>query len=162
MQQLPGIGPFYSALIVVRACGLTDVLPDEPHVANGRRLYGRSMTDGEFAELAEAGDPSEPGWRCCCGCPQTLGQTWPVPEGDTVWRSCRRLHAILAGQVLTRTEFRVPTLATTDLAGVTVLEVVPRGKHQLFRFDNDYTLHTHFRMDGTWRTFPRGRALDRW
>ena len=51
----------------------------------------------------------------------------------------------------------MPTLATTDLAGVTVLEVVPRGKHQLFRFDNDYTLHTHFRMDGTWRTFPRGR-----
>ena len=81
-----------------------------------------------------------------------------MPEGDTVWRSCRRLHAVLAGQVLTKTEFRVPTLATTDLAGVTVLEVVPRGKHQLFRFDNNYTLHTHFRMDGTWRTFPRGRA----
>ena len=32
-----------------------------------------------------------------------------------------------------------------------------RGKHQLFRFDNDYTLHTHFRMDGTWRIYPRGR-----
>jgi endonuclease VIII len=80
-----------------------------------------------------------------------------VPEGDTVWRSCQRLHRTLAGQKLTKTEFRVPTLATTDLAGVGVLEVRPRGKHQLFRFDNGYTLHTHFRMDGTWRIFGRGR-----
>jgi endonuclease-8 len=80
-----------------------------------------------------------------------------VPEGDTVWRSCRRLHAVLAGQRLTRSEFRVPQLAGTDLAGVEVLEVVSRGKHQLFRFGNGWTLHTHFRMDGTWRTFPRGR-----
>ncbi len=80
-----------------------------------------------------------------------------LPEGDTVWRSCRRLHAVLAGQRLTKAEFRVPTLAVTDLAGVTVLDVVSRGKHQLFRFDNGYTLHTHFRMEGTWRTFPRGR-----
>ena len=29
LQELPGIGPFYSALVVVRACGLTDVLPTE-------------------------------------------------------------------------------------------------------------------------------------
>ena len=32
-----------------------------------------------------------------------------------------------------------------------------RGKHQLFRFANDFTLHTHFRMDGAWRIYPRGR-----
>ena len=80
-----------------------------------------------------------------------------MPEGDTVWRSCRRLNQVLGGQELTSTEFRVPALATTDLAGVRVEEVVSRGKHQLFRFGNGYTLHTHFRMDGTWRTFPRGR-----
>ncbi len=54
---LPGIGPFYSALIVVRACGLADVLPDEPHVREAaERLYERSLTDAEFTELAE-------GWR---------------------------------------------------------------------------------------------------
>ncbi len=81
-----------------------------------------------------------------------------MPEGDTVWRACRRLHQALAGRELTDTEFRVPALATTDLAGVTVDEVVSRGKHQLFRFGNGYTLHTHFRMDGTWRTFARGRT----
>ena len=80
-----------------------------------------------------------------------------MPEGDTVWRACQRLNEVLAGRELTRCEFRVPALAATDLTGVTVREVVSRGKHQLFRFDNDFTLHTHFRMDGTWRIFPRGR-----
>ncbi len=81
-----------------------------------------------------------------------------MPEGDTVWRACQRLHQVLAGRVLTRCEFRVPTLATTDLTGVTVNEVVSRGKHQLFRFSDGYTLHTHFRMEGTYRIYPHGRA----
>jgi endonuclease-8 len=81
-----------------------------------------------------------------------------VPEGDTVWRSCQRLNEALAGQRLVRTQFRVPSLATTDFAGVKIVEVVSRGKHQLFRFENGYTLHTHFRMDGTWRIFPHGRS----
>ncbi len=51
----------------------------------------------------------------------------------------------------------MPSLATTDLTGVGVREVVSRGKHQLFRFANELTLHTHFRMDGTWRIYPTGR-----
>lgn len=80
-----------------------------------------------------------------------------MPEGDTVWRSCQRLNEALAGRVLARCELRVPQLATTDLTGVEVLAVVSRGKHQLFRFGNGWTLHTHFRMDGTWRIFARGR-----
>ncbi|HEX8510984.1 MAG TPA: DNA-formamidopyrimidine glycosylase family protein [Propionibacteriaceae bacterium] len=80
-----------------------------------------------------------------------------MPEGDTVWRACQRLNAVLAGQVLTRTEFRVPALATTDLGGVTVEEVMSRGKHQLFRLGNECTLHSHFRMDGAWRIYARGR-----
>jgi endonuclease-8 len=64
---------------------------------------------------------------------------------------------VLAGRELARSEFRVPTLATTDLTGVAVREVVSRGKHQLFRFANDLTLHTHFRMEGAWRIYARGR-----
>jgi endonuclease-8 len=77
-----------------------------------------------------------------------------MPEGDTVWRSCRQLHAALAGRVLTRSDFRVPRYATTDLAGRPVLEVVSRGKHQLTRVDGDLTVHTHLRMEGTWRIRP--------
>jgi endonuclease VIII len=79
-----------------------------------------------------------------------------VPEGDTVWRACQRLHRVLAGHELTGSEFRVPALATTDLTGIRVEEVLARGKHQLFRFGNGWTLHTHFRMEGTWRTFDKG------
>lgn len=80
-----------------------------------------------------------------------------MPEGDTVWRVCRQLHAALAGQVLTRAEFRVPKLAGADLSGAAVLTVTSRGKHQLFRFDNGWTLHTHLRMDGAWRIHRLGR-----
>lgn len=60
---------------------------------------------------------------------------------------------MLHGRTLTGAEFRVPSLATTDLAGVEVLEVISRGKHQLFRFGNGWTLHSHFRMEGTYRIF---------
>ncbi|MDX6202871.1 MAG: endonuclease [Frankiales bacterium] len=80
-----------------------------------------------------------------------------MPEGDTVWLSARRMHAALAGRVLTTSDFRVPQLATTDLTGRSVLEVVSRGKHLLTRIDGGLTLHTHFRMDGSWRLFPAGR-----
>lgn len=80
-----------------------------------------------------------------------------VPEGDTVWRTCQLLDTALAGRALTRCEFRVPKLATTDLSGTTVIGVVPRGKHLMTRFDNGLTLHSHLRMDGAWRVFPDGR-----
>ena len=74
-----------------------------------------------------------------------------------MWRLCRRLHEVLAGRRLSRGEFHVPALATTELTGVRVLEVRSRGKHQLFRFDDQMTLHTHLRMEGTWRIFRAGR-----
>ncbi|MCW2777424.1 MAG: glycosylase [Frankiales bacterium] len=79
-----------------------------------------------------------------------------MPEGDTVWLAAQRMHEALAGRVLTRTDFRVPQLATTDLTGRTVLEVVPRGKHMLTRLSGGLTLHTHFRMDGSWHLYAPG------
>src|SRR3954447_24833814 len=79
-----------------------------------------------------------------------------MPEGDTVWLAARRMHDALAGQALVRTDFRVPDLATVDLSGRDVLEVVSRGKHLLTRIDGGLTLHTHFRMDGTWHLYPSG------
>lgn len=74
-----------------------------------------------------------------------------MPEGDAVWRSCRQLHRALAGHELVRGELRVPQAAAKSLAGRTVLEVVPRGKHQLTRLSDGLTLHTHLRMDGVWK-----------
>ena len=79
-----------------------------------------------------------------------------MPEGDTVWLAGKRMHASLAGQVLTTSDFRVPQLATTDLSGRRVLEVVPRGKHLLTRVEGGLTLHTHFRMDGSWHLYDPG------
>ncbi len=79
-----------------------------------------------------------------------------MPEGDTVWLAAARMHEALAEKVLTRTDFRVPQLATTDLSGRRVLEVVPRGKHMLTRLEGGLTLHTHFRMDGSWHLYAPG------
>lgn len=80
-----------------------------------------------------------------------------MPEGDAVHRTARRLHAALSGEVLTRTDFRVPALATADLSGAVVRETVARGKHLLTRTDRGFTLHTHLRMEGAWRTYARDR-----
>ncbi|GAA2091086.1 Fpg/Nei family DNA glycosylase [Actinomadura alba] len=74
-----------------------------------------------------------------------------MPEGDTVWLTARRLHLALAGRPLTYSDFRVPGLATTDLRGRNVHEAVPRGKHLLIRVDGGLTVHTHLRMEGSWR-----------
>jgi endonuclease-8 len=73
-----------------------------------------------------------------------------VPEGDTVWLTARRLDQALAGRRLTTSDFRVPALATLDLRGRTVTEVLARGKHILTRLDDDLTLHSHLKMDGSW------------
>jgi len=81
-----------------------------------------------------------------------------VPEGDTVWLVAKRLDDALSGDVLTRTDVRVPQLATADLVGRRVIETVPRGKHLLTRVEGAVTLHTHLRMDGMWHLHrPRAR-----
>ena len=77
-----------------------------------------------------------------------------MPEGDAVWRTARQLHQALAGRVLTRSDFRVPRFATADLTGRTVTGAVSRGKHLLIRTGDGITVHTHLRMDGSWRVRP--------
>ena len=61
VQELPGIGPFYSALVVIRACGLTDVLPtQEPKALElVRQLYGLTTTPtaDELTAIAEPWKP---------------------------------------------------------------------------------------------------------
>ena len=82
-----------------------------------------------------------------------------MPEGDTVLVAARRLRAALAGERLLRTDFRVAKLATADLSGQVVTAVVSRGKHILLRTDLGITLHTHFKMDGSWHLYRHG---ERW
>ncbi|MDP9092778.1 MAG: DNA glycosylase [Actinomycetota bacterium] len=73
-----------------------------------------------------------------------------MPEGDTVWLTARRLHQALAGQPLTISDLRIPSLATVDLRGELVTEVLARGKHLLTRLSSGNTLHAHLKMDGSW------------
>jgi endonuclease-8 len=82
-----------------------------------------------------------------------------MPEGDVVWWYASRLRAALAGRVLTRSDFRVPRYATADLTGREVTEVVSRGKHLLIRVDGGLTVHTHLRMDGSWRIRPASERV---
>lgn len=61
LQRLEGIGPFYSALIVIRATGHTDVLPEnEPKaLALAGQLYGlgHDASPAEMREIAERWRP---------------------------------------------------------------------------------------------------------
>ncbi len=95
----------------------------------------------------------------------------PMPEGDTVLRTARRLHRALSGRPLARTELRWPSLGDADLAGRTVAEVTAYGKHILTRIaaadpaalgrrrptvpDVPLTLRSHLRMEGRWYVHAR-------
>lgn len=78
-----------------------------------------------------------------------------MPEGDTVFRTARRLDEALAGAEVTRFDLRVPRFATLDLTGQPVHGVTARGKHLLVRI-GDSTLHSHLRMDGAWFVYRPG------
>ncbi|MEP7035141.1 MAG: DNA-formamidopyrimidine glycosylase family protein [Actinomycetota bacterium] len=100
-----------------------------------------------------------------------------MSEGDTIWRTARRLSEVLAGEVVISADLRWPGLSTADLRGMRTLEVASRGKNLLHRLDSGLTLHSHLRMEGQWRVAateglanrtlynPRLRALvstERW
>lgn len=89
-----------------------------------------------------------------------------MPEGDTVWRTAQRLSAALTGERLVLAEIRWGEVEETPLRHAVVEEVLPRGKHLLHRVDTGWTLHTHLRMEGSWRVEAAGspeaaRALRR-
>lgn len=61
LQSIPGIGPFYSSLIIIRACGLADVLPSAEQGIRAlvRVLYGldHDLGESEFVAFAERWSP---------------------------------------------------------------------------------------------------------
>jgi formamidopyrimidine-DNA glycosylase len=84
-----------------------------------------------------------------------------VPEGDSVWRTARRLDERTKGRRVVSSDFRVPRYATADVRGRTILGTDTHGKHLLTRFDDGRTLHTHLRMDGSWTVVGAGKRLPR-
>lgn len=81
-----------------------------------------------------------------------------MPEGDTVYRAAKRLHAALADRELLASDFRVPAYATVDLSGRRIDEVISRGKHLLIRVE-EATIHSHLKMEGHWEVYAPG---ERW
>jgi endonuclease-8 len=70
-----------------------------------------------------------------------------VPEGDTIYRAARRLHAALVGRALVR--FQGPPL-TASRVGRVVVDVRSRGKNLIVAFDDGLLLCTHLLMSGSW------------
>jgi endonuclease-8 len=81
-----------------------------------------------------------------------------MPEGDTIWRIARTLHAALAGKsVLSFRSSLVVVDAAARRLGVVgrrIEAVESRGKHLLVRFEGGAALHTHLGMRGSWRLGP--------
>ena len=80
-----------------------------------------------------------------------------MPEGDTIWRAAAGLREALRGRrVVAASPERFKRLA-----GTTVTEVEPVGKHLLIRFDSGLAIHSHMRMQGAWHVYRRGEAWRR-
>ncbi|MGW5386813.1 DNA-formamidopyrimidine glycosylase family protein [Nocardia sp. NPDC003963] len=79
-----------------------------------------------------------------------------MPEGDVVFLAAARLRAALDGATLTRSDFRVPRYATVDLRGQVVESVGSYGKHLFVRTET-VSVHTHLKMEGSWRVFRCGQ-----
>lgn len=77
-----------------------------------------------------------------------------MPEGDSVLQLSNRMQW-MDGRTLTRSDIRVPRFATENLAGRTVTEVWPYGKH-LFMDIGGRVLHTHLKMEGVWSIHTAG------
>jgi endonuclease VIII len=86
-----------------------------------------------------------------------------MPEGDTIYRAARTLHAALAGQVVTRFESGLAQLAEfhrdEPIVGRTVEDVIAIGKHLLLTLSGGMVLRTHMRMNGSWHIYRPG---ERW
>ena len=82
-----------------------------------------------------------------------------MPEGDTILRTARTLHAALAGKTVTRFETVLPKLERIPMVGRKIERVEASGKHLVIAFDGGVQLHTHMRMNGSWHVY---RVGERW
>jgi endonuclease-8 len=86
-----------------------------------------------------------------------------MPEGDTIYRSARALHRVLAGRVVTSFDTGLAKLARvnddTPLEGRTIEKVESHGKWLLIHFSGDLILVTHMLMSGSWHIYRTG---ERW
>jgi endonuclease VIII len=94
-----------------------------------------------------------------------------MPEGDTIFRAARTLHAALSGQRIERFESVFAHLtrvdADTPIAGRRMERVESRGKHLLMWLSASTSggaslvLRTHMRMHGSWHIYRPGERWQR-
>ncbi len=80
-----------------------------------------------------------------------------MPEGQVSHRNALLLTRAIAGRPLVRVHVAEPRLAPQRiderLTGDVLQDMQARGKHHLFRFRSGRVLHSHLRMNGTWRAY---------
>ncbi|MEO8851129.1 MAG: DNA-formamidopyrimidine glycosylase family protein [Allobranchiibius sp.] len=84
-----------------------------------------------------------------------------MPEGDVVWKAAQRLNSALIGEPLVGAELRWPNIGDRPLHGMVTTGVHSRGKHLLHRLDSGLTIHSHLRMEGSWRVRPTPQVTPR-
>jgi endonuclease VIII len=88
-----------------------------------------------------------------------------MPEGDTIRSAANRIGAALIDRDIESIETPHPRFGKDGwperLAGRKVRAVDAHGKHLLMRFEGGLTLHSHLRMGGAWKVYPRGRRWTR-
>lgn len=87
-----------------------------------------------------------------------------MPEGDSLVRLAHRLRPVMQDQILQATDFRTPQLATTDLAGRQITQVIPTAKYlsmvvqapsETDGSTTELVILSHLGMDGSWRIDTR-------
>jgi len=82
-----------------------------------------------------------------------------MPEGVTIWRTARALHAALSGKAVLAFDSSLVAVAAAvrrlGVVGQTIEAVEARGKHLLVRFAGGAVLHTHQGMRESWRLARR-------
>ena len=79
-----------------------------------------------------------------------------VAEGDSIRRLADRLHGAFAGHDVVAAQYRRAGDLPVRFAGDRLVECAAVGKHLLMRFGSDRTLHSHLRMQGSWRQHRAG------
>lgn len=81
-----------------------------------------------------------------------------MPEGDTIARAARSLHAWMAGRELTAARSRARKAPVERLVGQNIVSVEAKAKHLLMRFSSGAVLHSHMRMTGSWHVYSQGEC----
>lgn len=92
-----------------------------------------------------------------------------MPEGDSLVRLAHRLRPVMQDQVIQRSDFRVPQLATVDLAGWLVVDISTAAKYlsvtvaaptNVTDDTQQLVIVSHLGMDGAWQidTRPTSRT----